>query len=239
MTTQILPQTPPLVQTFQGEINGETQPLVNARDLHIFLESKQQFGNWIVNRIEQYGFVEGQDYLLNKIIIQLPSGAKYQNDYHLTLDMAKELSMVERNAKGKQARQYFIACEKALYQVATLTNDPLASIATHMQKMADGMQVLAQASQVQLRQLDRTQDYINLLELNQKGSVKVTPEVIEQVKAMKAGGYSQANIARMLRISSTTVSQIVNDKYPQNAITHDDNVARMVQTAKSLLEQGE
>lgn len=239
MTTQILPQTPPLVQTFQGEINGETQPLVNARDLHIFLESKQQFGNWIVNRIEQYGFVEGQDYLLNKIIIQLPSGAKYQNDYHLTLDMAKELSMVERNAKGKQARQYFIACEKALYQVATAPTDPLASIATHMQKMADGMQVLAQASQVQLRQLDRTERYINLLELNQKGSIKVTPEVIEQVKLMKSQGYSQANIGRMLRLSGTTVSLIVNDKYPMTAVTSDEHITRLVNTAKSVLEQGE
>lgn len=239
MIKQIVSQTPPLVQTFQGEINGEIQPLVNARDLHIFLESKQQFGNWIVNRIEQYGFVEGQDYLLNKIIIQLPSGAKYQNDYHITLDMAKELSMVERNAKGKQARQYFIACEKALHQVATTTNDPLTNIAQNMQVLADGMQVLAQASQVQLRQLDRTQDYINLLELNQKGSVKVTPEIIEQVKLMKQGGYSQANIARMLRISGGTVSQIINDKYPMNAVTRDSNIARMVQTAKSVLEQGE
>ena len=114
MTTQILPQNPPLVQTFQGEINDETQPLVNARELHAFLESKQEFAHWIGKRIEKYGFVEGSDYLIDKIIIQLPSGTKYKTDYHLSLDMAKELSMVERNAKGKQARQYFIACEKAL-----------------------------------------------------------------------------------------------------------------------------
>lgn len=234
-----LPQIRPLVQTFQGEINGETQPLVNARDLHIFLESKQQFGNWIVNRIEQYGFVEGQDYLLNKIIIQLPSGAKYQNDYHITLDMAKELSMVERNAKGKQARQYFIACEKALHQVATIANDPLTSIAHNMQILADGMAVLAQATTIQQRQLDRTQDYINLLELNQKGNIKVTPEVIEQVKLMKSQGYSQANIGRMLRLSGTTVSLIVNDKYPMTAVTSDEHITRLVNTAKSVLEQGE
>lgn len=109
-----LPQTPPLVQTFQGEIAGETQTLVNARELHAFLESKQDFSNWINKRIEKYGFVINQDYLLNKIIVQLPSGAKYQNDYRITLDMAKELSMVERSDKGKMARQYFIACEKAL-----------------------------------------------------------------------------------------------------------------------------
>lgn len=113
-----LPQTnaklKPILQTLQGSINGEVQPLVNARELHDFLESRQDFSNWITKRIEKYGFIEGQDYLLNKIIVQLPSGAKYQNVYHLSLDMAKELSMVERSDKGKMARQYFIACEKAL-----------------------------------------------------------------------------------------------------------------------------
>lgn len=227
-----LPQTPPLVQTFQGEIGGETQPLVNARDLHIFLESKQRFADWIKNRIEQYGFVEGQDYLLHKIMVQLPSGAKYQNDYHITLDMAKELSMVERNAKGKQARQYFIACEKALHQVATIANDPLTSI-------AHNMQILATATQATLARLDHTERYINLLELNQKGNIKVTPEVIEQVKLMKSQGYSQANIARMLRLSGTTVSLIVNDKYPMTAVASDEHITRLVNTAKSVLEQGE
>lgn len=234
-----LPQTPPLVQTFQGKINGETQPLVNARELHAFLESKQEFAHWIGKRIEKYGFVEGSDYLIDKIIIQLPSGTKYKTDYHLTLDMAKELSMVERNAKGKQARQYFIACEKALHQVATIASDPLTSIAHNMQILADGMAVLAQATTIQQRQLDRTQDYINLLELNQKGNIKVTPEVIEQVKLMKSQGYSQANIGRMLRLSGTTVSLIVNDKYPMTAVTSDEHITRLVNTAKSVLEQGE
>ncbi|STZ63934.1 Phage anti-repressor protein [Moraxella lacunata] len=238
MTT--LPQTSPLVQTFQGEINGEMQPLVNARELHAFLGSRQDFSTWIKSRIFDYDFVENQDYLLHKFMEQLPSGAKHKTDYHITLDMAKELSMVERSEKGKQARRYFIDCEKRLYQLATIGgNDPLHQINTNIQKMADGMAVLAQASQVQLRQLDRTERYINLLELNQKGSIKVTPEVIEQVKAMKADGYSQANIGRMLRISSTTVSQIVNGTYRGNSLTRDDNIARMVETAKSVLEQGE
>ncbi len=240
-----LPQTPPLVQTFQGEIAGEMQLLVNARDLHTFLEVGRDFSNWIKARIFDYDFVENEDY----IIAQNLSSPNLANtkarqqviiDYHLTLDMAKELSMVERNAKGKQARQYFIACEKRLYALAVSgTTDPLHQINTNIQKMADGMAVLAQASQVQLRQLDRTERYISLLELNQKGHIKVTPEVIEQVKAMKADGYSQANIARMLRLSGATVSQIVNGTYRGNSLTKDSNIARMVETAKLALEQGE
>lgn len=73
-----------------------------------------QFKDWIARRIEEYGFIENQDYLLAKIVEQLPSGAKHKTDYHLTIDMAKELSKVERNEKGKQARPYFIDMERIL-----------------------------------------------------------------------------------------------------------------------------
>lgn len=60
------------------------------------MEVGKVFGAWIVERIEQFGFQEGQDYLVSETGKQLPSGMKYLKDYHLTLDMAKELSMVER-----------------------------------------------------------------------------------------------------------------------------------------------
>ncbi|STZ63925.1 Phage anti-repressor protein [Moraxella lacunata] len=229
-----------LVPTFDGVINGERQLLVNARELHAFLGSRQDFSTWIKSRIFDYDFVENQDYLLHKFMEQLPSGAKHKTDYHLTLDMAKELSMVERNEKGKEARRYFIDCEKRLYALAVSgATDPLTVITAHLQKMSDNMQILANATTATMAKLDHTERYISLLELNQKGHIKVTPEVVEQVKAMKADGYSQANIGRMLRISPATVSQIVNGAYKGNSLTRDDNIARMVETAKSVLEQGE
>ena len=109
-----------------NENNG--QRAVNARDLHSFLESKQQFADWMKNRIDQYGFIEGQDYqvfmydyqgnLLHKI---MKSDNQYVSkvEYALSIDMAKELSMVERNEKGKQARRYFIVCEDKLKEVVS------------------------------------------------------------------------------------------------------------------------
>jgi len=110
MPTQLIP-------VFAGEMAGVSVQLVEARLLHGFLESAQDFTTWIKNRIIKYCFIENQDYLLHKFMEQLPSGAKQKTDYHLTLDMAKELSMVERNEKGKQARRYFIDCERQLLQV--------------------------------------------------------------------------------------------------------------------------
>ena len=91
---------------------------VSARELHAFLESKQQFGNWIKNRIEQYGFVENEDFAtFNKIIKRenaMKQGATKLIEYALTIDMAKELAMVEGNDKGRQARRYFIERDKEL-----------------------------------------------------------------------------------------------------------------------------
>lgn len=86
---------------------------VNARELHLYLESKQEFSHWIKNRIKKYKFVEGVDFIAIDNFITSPPSI----DYHLALDMAKELSMVERNEKGKQARHYFIECERLAKEV--------------------------------------------------------------------------------------------------------------------------
>lgn len=64
---------------------------VNARELHQFLGSKRQFADWIKQRIEQYGFVENQDYCSFHKIVKRETGATTITEYALTLDMAKEL----------------------------------------------------------------------------------------------------------------------------------------------------
>ena len=111
--------TSTLIAVTPGEIGGQATQLVDARLLHQFLEVGRDFSNWIKLRIRQYGFVENQDYLLAKTGEQVPHQGGWRNvdrlDYLLTLDMAKELAMVERTPKGRQARRYFIDCEKALH----------------------------------------------------------------------------------------------------------------------------
>lgn len=91
------------------EENGEQ--LVSAKELHEFLEVKSKFADWFKNRVSKYGFEENQDYV--SISKNLENGGR-EIDYVLKLDIAKELSMVEGNEKGSQARKYFILCEKKL-----------------------------------------------------------------------------------------------------------------------------
>lgn len=90
---------------------GYEQQLVDAGLLHKFLESQTRFNDWIVRKIEDYGFIEGRDFYSN---LSKSTGGRKAIEYAVTLDMAKELAMLERNEKGKQARQYFIASEKEL-----------------------------------------------------------------------------------------------------------------------------
>ena len=106
-----------LISLTQSAINGELQQTVNARELHAFLESKQDFSTWIKNRIEKYGFVENQDFV--RFHKKMEANNATMIEYHITLDMAKEVAMIENNKKGREVRQYFITCEKLAKQAST------------------------------------------------------------------------------------------------------------------------
>ena len=108
-----------LIPVFSGTISNETTLLVNARDLHTFLDVGKRFASWIVERIAEYGFVENQDFMIISQVREKIGRGRPAKDYHLTLDTAKELAMVERNEKGRQVRRYFIECEKRLRQQET------------------------------------------------------------------------------------------------------------------------
>jgi len=90
---------------------SKDKPAVSARDLHEFLEVKTAYKDWFP-RMCEYGFVESQDYcsFLSDRVDGLPG--KPRQDAMVCVDMAKEICMLQRNEKGKMARQYFIELEK-------------------------------------------------------------------------------------------------------------------------------
>ena len=94
---------------------NELGQVISAKELHEFLEVGRDYTTWIKCRIRRYNFVENEDFQSISLIHQIggiKGGDRKSKDYLLTLDMAKELSMIENNEKGRQARKYFIACEK-------------------------------------------------------------------------------------------------------------------------------
>ncbi|MFY7027276.1 antA/AntB antirepressor family protein [Acinetobacter baumannii] len=97
------------------DIGGDKQFAVDARSLHSFLEVGRDFANWIKQRISKYKFQENVDFVLTVAKTGVRSNV-VQKDYSLSLDMAKELCMVENNEKGREARRYFIRCEKLAFE---------------------------------------------------------------------------------------------------------------------------
>ena len=106
-----------LIKIEKSNVGGDLIETVNARELHQFLEVGKVFASWIKDRIEQYNFIENIDYGVFPNFGNNLSGGRPSKEYAISIDMAKELAMVERSDKGREARRYFIECEKRLKQV--------------------------------------------------------------------------------------------------------------------------
>ena len=93
------------------------EQLVSARELHEFLEIGSKFNDWF-KRMCEYGFIENEDFvaITQKKVTAQGNESEYI-DYILKISMAKEISMIQRNEKGKQARIYFIECERRLKEL--------------------------------------------------------------------------------------------------------------------------
>ena len=136
-----------LIPLHPQTIDGNAVETVNARELHGFLGVSSKFADWIKNRIEQYDFVENQDYvkLAENKASQKNEAEKsmtYDNwqgriEYFVSLDMAKQLAMVENNEKGMQVRKYFIECEKKLKsQIAPQPVQPIGELEDKLRTIA-------------------------------------------------------------------------------------------------------
>lgn len=124
-----------IIKIDTATVGGEKIQTCNARDLHAFLEVNARFNDWISRRIEDGGFVENVDYV--KIVgkshysnLSKTQGGRPSVDYFVSLSMAKEIAMLERNTKGKEARLYFIECER-------VAKDATAKLAAQLPNFED------------------------------------------------------------------------------------------------------
>lgn len=114
-----------VVPVTETAINGKLKQTVSAKQLHAFLNVGNDFSTWIKERINKYGYVQSEDYLIfdsskfrNQDSKNQHGGDTRSKDYLLTIGTAKELAMVENNEYGRAIRKYFIRCEEQLKQIA-------------------------------------------------------------------------------------------------------------------------
>ena len=111
------------ISTFTASIQNQSVQLINARELHERLQISTRFDVWIACRISDYEFTPSLDFIETIKFDHVERGFLGSReieikDYHITLDMAKELCMLERSELGRQARRYFINMEKQSKQLA-------------------------------------------------------------------------------------------------------------------------
>lgn len=109
--------TPAFPAVTAGTVGSVAIQTVDGRALHAFLEVGRDFSTWMKDRIRTYGFEKGADFeTFESLSSPNPGSAKSraqrQVEYVLTIDMAKELGMVENNERGRMVRRYFIDCER-------------------------------------------------------------------------------------------------------------------------------
>lgn len=98
-------------QLIKVTTNKNDEQLVSGRELHEFLEVGTKYEDWFP-RMTEYGFEENRDFHTLKIENVARGRVYHKTDHALSLGMAKEISMIQRNEKGKQARQYFVQLEE-------------------------------------------------------------------------------------------------------------------------------
>jgi anti-repressor protein len=171
-----------LIPTLSGSLNGESQTLVNARELHQFLDVGTRFDKWIKNRISEYGFTQAIDFLECPNLANRGFWKTETNEFHLSLDMAKELCMVERSDKGRAARRYFIEMEKQAKSLGGSLTDNRTTAALQAEISRLGWQV------------QELQDEY----------CKTHPEALKLTRYYMAG-LKQSEMALLLGTSRTTI----------------------------------
>ena len=211
------------------------RPAVSARDLHDFLEVKTAYKDWFP-RMCEYGFTEGEDFNPLKIERVQNEGermvARTVDDAVLTIDMAKELCMIQRNEKGKQARQYFLQIEKDW-------NSPERVMARALQIAGDKLKRLE--SKVEA-------DAPKVLVANAVSASKTSILVGELAKLLKQNGVDigQHRLFRWMRENGYLIRRNGTDfnmptqksmdlglfTVKETAITHSDGTVTVSKTTK-------
>lgn len=157
--------------------NEQGNIVVGGRDLHKFLEVGKDFSTWFKD-MTNYGFEEGKDFTP---ISGKSNGGRPRTEYAMSLDMAKEISMIQRNEKGKRARKYFIDVEKQ-YQLDTSRLSPEL-------KMFNQIFQSVAANELENKKLNHKVDSISeIVSLSTTDWRRTSQNIIRKI-ATSQGGY--------------------------------------------------
>lgn len=191
------------IKTFTGSIQNQPIQLINARDLHELLKIQTPFHKWIARRIADYDFAENLDFLERT---SLSARGFFQTDikeYHITLDMAKELCMLERSELGQQARRYFIRMEKEALQSRQLP--PALPVKNTVEISTDKYIELLEMQNQLLKQTLAIEKTVR------KPNTPLTLGEKQRILQLAEQGISKAEIATQVNRSKSAVRAVIRE----------------------------
>jgi phage anti-repressor protein len=176
---------------------GIEDGMVDGRMLHGFLQVDTEYRHWFPRMVE-YGFVEGVDFR-SKMTETLQGGRPIIN-HEMTIEMAKEISMIQRNERGKQARQYFIECEKrlkALPQKPMTQSEIIAAMANQNVEMERRMALTEAKQEQQAKEIQGIRETITIKPDDDWRS-NTTKLINKIVEAMGGGANTHMEVRRQI-----------------------------------------
>jgi anti-repressor protein len=194
---------------------NENDITLSGRELHEFLEIKTEYKKWFSRMIE-YGFTENVDY--QRVTQKCPTlgGVQEIVDHEIKLDMAKEIAMIQRNEKGKQARKYFLEVEKAWNSPEMIMKRAL-EIAN---KRVENLQLENTQQKQIIGELKPKADYTDII-LKNKGLVTIT----QIAKDYGLSGQALNDKLHELKIQYKIGEQwLLYSKYHAKGYTHSETI---------------
>ena len=171
--------------------NEVGEPTVLGRELHEFLEVKTLYKDWFPRMVE-YGFTEGKDF---SSFLSESTGGRPSIDHLLTIDMAKEICMIQRTEVGKQARQYFIQVEKDY-------NSPEKIMARALRIAEKELSTLKLENKVQAQQIAELQPKATYYDL-----ILQCPSLLSVTEIAKDYGLSAKGLNKILHEQGVQFNQ--------------------------------
>lgn len=177
----------------------EGKQTVSARELYSgLIEGSERFSKWW-NRMISYGYTENEDYfrVYQKVRANRYGGEQKLQDYAISINMAKELCMIQKNEKGKQFRLYFIECEKKMYKLVSMEKPYVARV--------ESAKLLHQIGN---EYGGKSETYKQILDAY--ATKEITGEFLLPLPELEKKTYSATEIGKLLGVSAQKVGSIAN-----------------------------
>lgn len=200
-------------------VNFDTQT-VSARELHKRVGSTERFSHWFDRQL-QFGFVENEDYTGCKKFNAL---AKQElQDYDLSVDMAKQICMVQKNDRSREVRQYLIDLEKAWNTPEQVMARALKIAGNTIDSLKDRCKFLGGQIVEQQRVIEELQPKANYVDTILKSKATVLVTQIAQDYGMSATAFNK--VLKELGVQHKVGGQwILYSKYQGSGYVHSKTI---------------